>query len=92
MNGEAIMSVSAAVVALVSLIKWAGLSERFGPLAVLVLSAIGCGVWGFSTGDVGKTALFEYFSGWITVACAAAGIYGFTRAGGAQLTRLTNGK
>jgi hypothetical protein len=89
MNGEAIMSVSAAVVALVSLIKWAGVTEKFGPVAVLCLSGIGCGIWGFSTGDVDRTTFFGYFAGWVAVATSAAGIYGFTRAGGDQLTRMS---
>lgn len=90
MNGEAIISVSAAVVALVSLIKWAGVTERFGPVAVLLLSALGCGVWGFSTGDVSKTTFFSYFAAWVAVATSAAGVYGFTRASGDQLTRFQN--
>lgn len=92
MNGEAIISVSAAVVALVSLIKWAGVSERFGPVAVLLLAAVGCGIWGFSSGDVTKGTFFSYFAAWIAVATSAAGVYGFTRASGDQLTRFQTKK
>ena len=41
MNAESIVAVSAAVVALVQLVKWAGLPDHYGPVAVLVLSLFG---------------------------------------------------
>lgn len=80
LDAGAIASISAAVVALTQLIKWAGLPDRYGPIAVLVLAAIGIGVWAYSEGQFAQTLIFEYFSGWIVVATSAAGIFGFTRA------------
>lgn len=80
MNGEAIVSVSAAVVALTQLAKWGGLPDRTGPLAVLIFSALGVGVWGYSEGEFSRPELFTYLTGWIAVATSAAGVFGFTRA------------
>lgn len=88
MNGEAIIAISAAVVALVSLVKWAGVSERFGPICVLALSALGVGFWIWSSGPLERTAAFQIFAAWIAVSTSAAGVYGFTRAGAEQLTRF----
>lgn len=86
MDGEAILSVSAAVVALTQLAKWGGLPDRRGPLAVLALAALGVAVWGFTKGQFEYTQAFSYFSGWIAVATSAAGVYGFTRSGPESLT------
>lgn len=89
MNGQAIVSVSAAVVALVQMVKWGGLPDRLGPPAVLLLSLIGVAFWGWSTGDVTRATAFGYFAGWIAVSTSAAGVYGFSRASGEALTRMT---
>jgi len=86
MDGEAILSVSAAVVALTQLSKWAGLPDRRGPLAVLALAAVGVAVWGITKGQFQYTQAFSYFSGWIAVATSAAGVFGFTRSGPESLT------
>jgi hypothetical protein len=80
MDGQAIIAVSAAVVALVQLTKWAGLPDKAGPLAVLVLAAVGVGLWGFSQGTFSRETTFDYFAGWVAVALGAAGTFGFTRA------------
>jgi len=90
LNAQDIITISAAVVACVQMAKWAGVPDRFGPLAVLTLSLVGVVLWGVSAAiPYERSQLFGYFSGWINVAIAAAGIYGFTRAGGEQLTRMT---
>lgn len=86
MDGEAIVTVGATVVALVQLCKWGGLPDRRGPLAVLALSAIGVAVWGFTKGQFQYTQAFSYFAGWIAVATSAAGVFGFTRSGPESLT------
>lgn len=80
MDGQAITSVSAAVVALVQLTKWSGLPDKAGPLAVLALSAFGVALWAFTQGQFEQRQVFDYFAGWIAVATSAAGIFGFTRA------------
>lgn len=86
MNGEAIISVSAAVVALTQIVKWSGLPDRWGPIAVLALAAIGVGVWGYSQGGVMQADVFTYFAGWIAVATSASGVFGFTRAAASAVT------
>lgn len=88
MNAEAIVSVSAAVVALVQLAKWGFVPDRFGPLAVLTLSLLGVAFWGWSQGDFTRASAFGYFAGWIAVATSAAGVFGFSRASSDTLTRM----
>lgn len=90
MDAQAVIAVSAAVVALVQLFKWGFIPDRFGPLAVLVLSAIGVGFWAWSQGDFTRATAFGYFAGWITIATSAAGIFGFTRAGAEAVTKTTS--
>lgn len=81
MSGQAIITVSAAVVALTQLLKFANvINDKRGPLSVLLLAAIGVAFWGWTTGDVSKATAFAYFAGWISVATSAAGVFGFTRA------------
>ncbi|HXG72911.1 MAG TPA: hypothetical protein VNJ04_20130 [Gemmatimonadaceae bacterium] len=89
MDGEAILSVSAAVVALTQLLKWSGLNDKYGPLAVLALAVIGVAFWGYAVGNFERARAFEYFAGWIAVATSAAGTFGFTRA---STTAVTSAK
>lgn len=86
MDGQAVITVSAAVVGLTQIVKWSGLPDRLGPIAVLVLSALGVAVWGYSTNSYERTQTFEYFAAWIAVATSAAGIFGFTRASASAVT------
>jgi len=88
MNAQDIMTISAAVVALTQLVKWAGIPDKIGPLAVLLLALIGVVVWGISA-DITfqQSQLFGYFSAWVAVATSAAGVFGFTRAGAEAVTR-----
>lgn len=81
--------VSGAVVALTQLTKWAGVPTRYGPISVLVWAALGVLLWAYSAEAFRRTATFELFSGWVTVSLAAAGVYGFTRAGVESVTRAT---
>lgn len=89
MDGESIISISAAVVALCQLSKWAGVADRLGPILVMLLSVVGVVLWGWSVGTFERTQTFTYFAGWIAVTTSAAGVYGFTRASGEALTRMT---
>lgn len=81
MTAEAIASIAAAVVALTQLLKWGGIPDKAGPLAVLVLAAMGVALWGYSTEPMwSRNLIFTYFSAWIVVATSSAGVFGFTRA------------
>lgn len=87
MSGQAILTVSASVVALTQLLKWSkAISDQRGPLAVLVLALLGVMFWGWATGDISRASAFGYFAGWISVATSAAGVYGFTRSGPESVT------
>lgn len=88
MNSEAIVTVSAAVVALTQLVKWAGVPSKLGPIVVLVAAGAGVAVWAISSGGIGQKELFELFSGWIAVATSAAGVFGFTRAGASSVVEV----
>ncbi len=80
MSGQAIITVSAAVVALTQLLKFANvINDRRGPIGVLFLAALGVGFWAWTTGDFQRATAFAYFAGWIAVATGAAGVFGFTR-------------
>jgi hypothetical protein len=61
--------------------KWAGIDDRRGPLAVILLSLLGVLLWSFSTVPAwDRSLVWSIFSGWVNVLLTAAGIYGFTRA------------
>src|ERR1041385_3776799 len=72
MNAEAIVAVSAAVVALTQLVKWSGVDDKHGAWAVLILSLLGTVFWGWSNEAMTRRTAFEFFAGWITVATSAA--------------------
>ena len=90
MTAEAIIAVSAAVLACVQLAKWSFLPDKYGPLAVLVLAALGVWLWGYSVGTYERTQAFSYFAAWVSVALSASGTYGFSRVSGEALTKLTS--
>jgi hypothetical protein len=77
---QEIVTVSAAVIALVQLVKLAGLPDRLGPVAVLVIAALGVGLWAVSRGSLGWGDVWGLFAGWIAVATSAAGTFGLVRA------------
>jgi hypothetical protein len=90
MDATTIALVAATVTALTQIVKWAGLPDRWGPLAVIALAFVGVAVWAYSRGNPAtfRYDLFDYFSGWITVALTAAGIFGFTRAAASTVTQI----
>jgi hypothetical protein len=89
MTAEAIITVSASVVACVQLCKWSFLPDRAGPLAVLGISLAGVCFWVWTQGVFMRADGFSYFAAWVAVATSASGVYGFSRASGEALTRLT---
>ena len=90
MDGQAILTVSGAVVALTQLAKWGFVKDKHGPIAVMLLSLIGVAFWAWTTGNFGRTTSFGYFAGWIAVATSAAGIFGFTRATSEAITKTSS--
>lgn len=86
MSAQDVITVSAAVVAIVQFVKWAGVPDGKGPLAVLVLSLLGVGFWAFSQGNFARATSFDYFAGYIAVVTSAAGVFGFTRAANTAVT------
>ena len=84
------LAISTAVVALVQLSKWGGLPDRYGPLAVMLYSLLGVGLFGFSKMiPFAGPNIWEYFVGFIAVMLQAAGIFGFTRASAEAVSRMT---
>lgn len=92
MDPTAIAAVAAAVVALTQLFKWAAwFPNALAPAVVLVLSAVGVGLWVWSSpGEIGyyREHAFAYFSAWAIIATSSAGVYGFVRSatGGALVS------
>lgn len=79
MNSESSIAISAAVVAFVQLLKWAGMPGKVAPLLVIVLSAGGTWFYVWSMGSFQRALGFDYFAAGVNVALAAAGVFGFTR-------------
>lgn len=80
MDGQAIIIVSGAVVALSQLVKGSDLAKRHALLVVFTLSAVGVGLWGWSAEAFTRASAFEFFIGWVAVATSAAGVFGIVRA------------
>lgn len=91
MTADAIVAISAAVVACTQLTKWAGLRDSWGPLVVIGFSGAGVVVWLFSqnTWPPLRTDTWSIFAGWLSVALSSAGVFGFTRAAAGAVTRAT---
>jgi hypothetical protein len=77
---QVVLVVAPVVVILVQLVKWMGLPDRYGPFAVMVASALSVALWCWSNGHYSQALAWELFTAWLTIAAAAGGIYGFTRA------------
>ena len=90
MDAQAIVTVSATVVALTQLAKWGGVPDKYGVFAVMLLSLIGVGFWGWSQGNFHRETAFLYFAGFVAVATSAAGIFGFTRAASEAITKTSS--
>jgi hypothetical protein len=92
MSAEAIVAISAAVVACTQLSKWAKLPDHLGPIAVILLSGVGVGIWLASqtVWPPVRTDIWPIFAGWVAVALSAAGVFGFTRAGAEAVSRATS--
>lgn len=89
MNTTDALTVAALVVAMTQFAKWSGVPDRRGPLAVILLSLIGVAAWAWSRDAFTRAATFDLLSGFINVALAAAGVYGFTRAAPQAVSSFT---
>lgn len=89
MDAKAVMVISGTVVLLTQLAKWGGVPDKRGPWAVLVISLLGILFWGWSQGDMSRATAFDYFAGFVAVAAASAGIFGFTRSMPEAVTATT---
>lgn len=87
MDSQAIAAVGAAVVLAVELAKWSKLPTHLAPAAVLLFSAVGVALWAWSEGDISRATAFGLFTGWLTVAASAAGVYGFVKGSSESLTK-----
>ena len=72
MDELAIMRVSGVVLALMYLLRWAGVSPRWAPLLVPLLSVLGVGLWAYANGPISQPLAFSYVAGWVAVATSAA--------------------
>lgn len=90
MDGQAIVSVSALVVAFVQLAKWGFVPDRYGPLAVLVFSVLGVATWGVDQWQRFHLVpqIFDYVAGLAAVMTSAAGVFGFTRSTGDAISKM----
>jgi hypothetical protein len=80
MQAASILTVSAVVVALTQLVRWAGVPDRWGPVVVVVLAGLGVWLWAGAGGNGAPPGPFDYVAAWVSVATSAAGVFGFTRA------------
>lgn len=82
MTPEAIITISATVVALTQFAKWAGVPNKWGPGVVMLLALVGLLFWAVSQPNyVTRLDLWSYFAAWALIATSAAGIFGFVKAG-----------
>lgn len=93
MGEKEIVAMSAVVVALTQFFKWAGVPDRYGPLAAGLVSVAAVIVWAFDHASQfgGMLPLSTYVVAFIAVLSSAAGVYGFTRATGEAMTRMRSG-
>lgn len=83
MNGQAILTISAAVTGLTQLIKsvCGVIRQEYIAAVVFGCSLLGVALWGWHSGDFTRASSFDYFSGWIAVTTSAAGVFGLVNAG-----------
>ena len=88
MDAQSLVTVSVPVVLLTQILKWGGVPLRWAPVAILLLSAVGVGVWVYSQGQITRADLWSYFAGWVSVSVSAAGVFGFAKDAAEEVTRI----
>jgi hypothetical protein len=79
MDAADVLQIAAVVVPLTEVVKFSRrVPESAGVPVVMLLSALGVGLWAVSQ-DSAFTDAFGLFAGWVTVVISAAGVYGFIR-------------
>ena len=91
MEAATVLAITAFVVPLTQMLKWAGLPDKLGPVAALLLSALGVGLWSWSKNAdlLVRAQAWDLATAWLAVAIAAAGVYGYTRASSTAVMNLT---
>lgn len=79
LDAGAIIMIAGAVVALVELLKHGGVPNRYGLAVVVVSSAFGVLLWGWSNDDLSRATAFDYFAGIVAVTTSSGGVYGLVR-------------
>lgn len=92
MNGEAIISVTAAVVAIVQILKASAWCVRHALVLLFAVSALAVGLWAYSAGALTQATAFQLFAGWAAVSLSAAGVFGVVRATPDQVTAFRKPK
>lgn len=88
MTPEATLAISVFVTALTQILKWSGVPDKYGPIAVLFLSFGTVGLWGWDQNMVAQGNVFNLASAAVLTAVGSAGIFGFTRASAGAVTSL----
>lgn len=90
MDDQAVLMIGAIAVPVVQFLKWAGLDAKIGafvpPLVVVVVSLALSLAYAYDTPE--PETIFGFITTVVTVATVAAGIFGFTRSAGEQITDI----
>jgi len=91
MDSTAIMQISGAVVVLCQLAKSVGVTGRFALITSSILSALGCGIWGWANGAFSRATTWDLFSGFVVVLSAAAGVFNLINSAPESVATITGG-
>lgn len=79
MDSQAIMLVSATVVAFTRLLVMFGVPHRYRAAVVIITTTMGIALWAYTQPELAtQMDLFGYFTAWTAIATSAAGVYGLT--------------
>lgn len=90
MTPQEALGVSALVTALTQVAKWSGVPDRYGPVVVLLISALATALWAWDASIPFRGNGFILVSNAAQIALQAAGIFGFTRASASAVIALTS--
>jgi multisubunit Na+/H+ antiporter MnhB subunit len=85
----AVVTASTITVFLTQFVKWTGLPDRRGPIAVFAISLIFTALLAWSQGNFGRQTVLDYAAVFANILLGAAGVYGFTRAAPEAVSSFT---